>query len=501
MCKHSKVILNKYTMKWVRVDCGKCPTCMQKKAMSRATRIRNNMQSGEIALFVTLTYANKYVPYIKKSDLVCLLDAPISVVRNEDNLFELPVYKDCKCYYTRSGRLVEDCNSYVCDYKYFTESEYKILSKLHRDGKLKLYHGNGMSKDKVTVHCYSDIQKFLKRVRINLKRHFDYVKPFTYFSCLEYGSTTHRTHSHLLLFIPKEAESIFRAVISESWPYEIRSLLAKGIEVARDAATYVASYTNSISSFHPFYSASDFRNKHHYSLDLGVRSDCFQLSSVLEKVRRGNLFYNVTKVTNSGVVQFNPVIPKYVLNRHFPKFKGYSRLSSSEVAFILQCPERLRGFAQLLGYEQNKPFCRHRGVFSELRIRNGDEVGATITRLENAYKRYRDVTGASRFDFAIDYQRVWDCFNSTVLKCSYFDELGFPIVDFRNHYEDIPNNVQLPVWAPTLKDIPYEDFEQNSNNTRCRNRDEHVYLPLFHKMNKERKVTNFAMANFLGFNV
>ena len=40
---------------------------------------------------------------------------------------------------------------------------------------------------KLTVHCYSDIQKFLKRVRINLKRHFDYVKPFTYFACLEYG--------------------------------------------------------------------------------------------------------------------------------------------------------------------------------------------------------------------------------------------------------------------------------------------------------------------------
>ena len=106
----------------------------------------------------------------------------------------------------------------------------------------------------------------------------------------------------------------------------------------------------------------------------------FKLSSVLEKVRSGNLFYNVTKVTNAGSCQFNPVIPKYVINRHFPKFKGYSRLSSSEVAFILQCPQRLRGFAQLLGYEQNKPFCRHRGVFSELRIRDGDEV-ATITRL------------------------------------------------------------------------------------------------------------------------
>lgn len=483
------------------VDCGKCPTCMQKKAMSRATRIRNNMQPGEIALFVTLTYSNKYVPYIKKSDLVKLLDSPISAVRNADHLFELPVYKDSLCYYTRSGNLVEVNTPYVCDYKYFSESEYKALSKAHRDGNLKLYHGNGMSKDKVTVHCYSDIQKFLKRVRVNLKRHYNYDQSFNYFSCLEYGSTTNRTHSHLLLFIPKESESIFRAVISESWPYEIRHLLAKGVEVARDAASYVASYTNSVSSFHPFYSSHDIRNKHHYSLDMGVRSDCFQLSSVLEKVRCGNLFYNVTKITNSGVVQFNPVIPKYVLNRHFPKFKGYSRLSSSEVAFILQCPERLRGFAQLLGYEQNKPFCRHRGVFSELRIRNGDEVGATITRLENAYRRYCEVTGASRFDFAIDYQRAWDCFNSTVLKGSYYDELGFPIVDFRNHYEDIPNDVQLPVWAPTLKDIPYEDFEKDSNNTRSRNRDECVYLPLFYKMNKERKVTNFAMANFLGFNV
>lgn len=508
MCQHSKVIYNRYLRKYVRVDCGHCPACLQKRAMSRATRIRNNLQSGEIALFVTLTYKNDYVPYIRVSDLVTLLESPISSVRLEDNRFKLPVYRDSFCYYTRSGNLVQVPMPELCQFKYFSESEYKLLSKLHRDGKLSLTHGNKMVSDKVTVHCFNDIQNFFKRLRQNLFRRYNYDKSFNYFACVEYGPSSKRTHSHLLLFIPKAYESLFRKVIVESWPYQDRNRSNRCVEVARDASSYVASYVNSVSGIHPFYSAHDFRNKHSMSQDFGVRSACFKLASILEKVRSGSLFYSVTKVTGSGVWSFNPVIPKYVINRHFPKFKGYSRLSLSEVAFILQDPQRLRGFATELGYESSCVGMKYvnRNCFgddcsSKLLVKKFTDVERTIVMLENAYQRYSRVTAASRIDFAYDFLNTWNCFSSTVLKSSYVNPDGSPVCDFRNHYEDLPGESLLRSWAPTLNDIPYTEFQFDSNKTRCRIRDENIYVPLYFKMNKERKVVNHIMSAMLNIDV
>ena len=92
MCKHSKVILNRYTKKWVRVDCGKCPTCMQKKAMCRATRIRNNMQAGEIVLFVTLTYDELHLPRLIRADYFDKTGTKVEAYRNADSSFLIPFH-------------------------------------------------------------------------------------------------------------------------------------------------------------------------------------------------------------------------------------------------------------------------------------------------------------------------------------------------------------------------------------------------------------------------
>ena len=121
--------------------------------------------------------------------------------------------------------------------------------------------------------------------------------------------------------------------------------------------------------------------------------------------------------------------------------------------------------------------------------------------LENAYKRYRRVTCASRFDFAYDFVKIWNCFSSTVLKGSYVNPDGSPVCDFRNHYEDLPGENLLRSWAPTLNDIPYNEFQLDSNKTRCRIRDENIYVPLYFKMNKERKVTNHIMSALLNIEV
>lgn len=76
-----------------------------------------------------------------------------------------------------------------------------------------------------------------------------------------------------------------------------------------------------------------------------------------------------------------------------------------------------------------------------------------------------------------------------------------PVVDFTNHYEDLPFEEFLRTYAPTLNNLSYDKFEQDSNKTRCRIRDEMIYVPLYHKMNKQRKVTNHIMAKMLHIDV
>ena len=83
MCTNSRFIWNPYARKKILVKCGKCDACKQEKALARSTRIRNNVTSGTIALFITLTYTNDYVPYVKKSDL---FSKPV----------DLPVYRRCR---------------------------------------------------------------------------------------------------------------------------------------------------------------------------------------------------------------------------------------------------------------------------------------------------------------------------------------------------------------------------------------------------------------------
>ena len=70
MCVNQRWIVNKYNGKDFYVKCGHCEACLQEKAAKRATRIRNQVPiSGQMCLFVTLTYAPDSVPWVFKADL------------------------------------------------------------------------------------------------------------------------------------------------------------------------------------------------------------------------------------------------------------------------------------------------------------------------------------------------------------------------------------------------------------------------------------------------
>ena len=100
MCTNKRWVRNRYTGKYIYVNCGHCPACRQQKADHMAQKIRNNDKEGYIALFVHLTYANSCLPYIRKSEL--MISPSVSERVHQDSV---NVYRDS---YNRRIRTTPD---------------------------------------------------------------------------------------------------------------------------------------------------------------------------------------------------------------------------------------------------------------------------------------------------------------------------------------------------------------------------------------------------------
>lgn len=468
MCTNMRMIYNRYSRRHVLVKCGKCDACRQEQACRRAARIRNNVKNGNICLFITLTYTNDFVPYVKRSEL------------DSGNL-EINVYRKC------SIREVFDRHSGITRFKK-VDGEVCI-------GKVPLYEAldksrwypklTGMSSEYIGVCWYPDIQKFYKRLRINLKRHYNYEKYFSFFSCTEYGGHTYRPHSHGLLFVGLNDEALFRSAIVQAWPYADKRRTAKFVECAKDAASYVASYVNSNSNLLPLMSLDSFKQKHSASKDFGCTLDCFKLPQILEKIDRGDLFYYRQQKFDGATSTIALPIPKYILYRYFPVCKGFSWLSSSQLRTILFDPQMVGEILNDNDYYANK-------LSNPIYSFTPRESYRIFVRLENCYQRFHRETGLSRVDYVYYYLKVWPLYNAIVEKLMHEQFLELQ-GDYSSFYENA-NEVQLnPDIAPTLRDYlpnlcidPNKRFDivNKTNNFRS----------LFSRMNKQRKVTNLVMS-------
>ena len=212
MCTNKHWIVNSRGKKLL-VKCGKCPACLQEKAIARTNRIRAAIpEDGSYTfLFVTLTYSNLFVPYF---DFEEFKNAPLerSFRGNPDFVPEdgVQFYKHLNIYRNASVRYVRSNSSY--------DSVYKIVKKRNKIASYKVpadffmkqnqtdlfgddfdyrfnmlcppvirHNGRSLKAPRVSVSYYPDIQNFIKRLRINLSRHFHYEDPFTFYSCTEYG--------------------------------------------------------------------------------------------------------------------------------------------------------------------------------------------------------------------------------------------------------------------------------------------------------------------------
>ena len=465
MCVKSHYIYNRYIKKSVLVDCGKCPSCLQQKAAHRANRIRNNVEDGQICLFVTLTYDNDFVPYVRAIDVYNEVDS-------------LTVYRDATI------RRVRVSDDYKLGYKKVKET-YVLDTFWTHDMWLDTDNSNIKELNKksgcIGICYYKDLQNFYKRLRQNLKRKYNFNDKFTTFSCSEYGGHSYRPHFHALIFIPQSCESIFRTAIVESWPYGDRDRTARFIEVARDCASYVSSYVNGGSLLHSLLSFPYFRQKHSYSKGFGLGVSCFNLPALLKKVESGDMRY-YSKVLSQGESSFASFpVPKYVINRYFPIFKGFSRLYSDEIYNVILYPTHISEYRQRLEFSP-------------------DDERKIFIRLTNAYEYFHKVTGLNRYDYALYFVRVWTLYKSVVLMDSYNEVTNTLLwLDF---YENIGDLKFGLVSAPSLTGLfDVTCFQSDPNKTHYRLLKESRLVPLYFKLCKQKVVTNQVMAEGLGLAV
>lgn len=489
MCTHKRLVYNRYSRKSVLVNCGKCHACIQDRANRRAQRIRNNVSDGTLALFITLTYANDYVPYVLKSDLQ-KPDLEIPVYRNAEVRFVFSTKNGLRKKVTKGISLIDTV---------YLPTELRTDFDLY---KLKSLHG--LSNDFIGVCMYSDVQKFFKRLRIILHRKYHYEKNFSFYACTEYGGITQRPHIHGLLFIGQDDEETFRHAVLEAWSYADSGRTAKYIEIAKDVSSYLASYVNSNSRLSSCLQDSPFKQKHSYSKHFGLCLDAFNLNTILAKIEQGDLHYYSRKKFDGTSSLVSLPIPEYVLSRYFPKFTGINWLSSSQLRDILLKPEKI-GF-YLGDYEKciiihnhlsRSSHSLHIYTHKYSQIDNPvyklspKETYQIYVRLENCYQKYHAECGRNRFDYALDYVRCWRLHASNVLSDSHKNIRN--IIEYKSFYTNANELCNGLVSAPTLDSL--DSFMEDYNAFPDVVSQTLILEHLYDLKTKQKDVTNFCMSH------
>ena len=454
-----KYIYNKHIGKSVFVKCGKCPACQQEKANYRTMRIKLNELEGMTALFITLTYQNKYCPYVLRSDIV-----PNKLI---------PVYRDS---YVRKVRVSSDYKigfktydicKHLDNLPFVTDSNFFDASRLN--------HLNRYSFNKIGICYYKDVQDFIKRLRINLQRKYAVQDNFSFFSCSEYGTRSSRPHFHLLLWCPTGKVPLFSSAVRESWPYDDLYRAEKSVETAVNAASYVASYVSKSAYVPEIFKTNAFRQKHSYSVGFAAVSKFFSFDSILEKIDRNDLTFDYGTVKDGVPTVVNLPVPKFIINRFFPKFKGYCRLNGSEIYELLQDPERIGN------YEYKK------------KLGLGDKESLSICRtLLNARQR----SNLDFVDYAYYYQKAWQSYSNIVMKRFYENEEHLPYTQL---YDNISFVLAGLLPSPTLEPfIDYElkrgEFRDNPNTFAHRVNRTMNLTDLYYTKLKSRDITNLCMS-------
>lgn len=271
-----------------KVRCGHCDACRNTKNLSYSTQCELESQSHKYCMFVTLTYADEFIPLVS-----CFY-------QNQYTYF-----------YPVSSRLRKHLDSPFFATSHITQFNPRSLSLFRDKFKLRKPYT-----DYIPVLDKRDVQDFLKRLRYYLSKETN--ETIRYFAAGEYGPVHFRPHYHLLIWYDKKETFYSMArCISKAWKFgRVDASLSKG-----KTSSYVASYTNSsscvsrlhaIKGFRPFVLHSTFLYGQFYQVESKKIYEV-EYSDVVDK---GYVSYG----------RYKPVPPIMAFEaRYFPKSLNYDQ--------------------------------------------------------------------------------------------------------------------------------------------------------------------------------
>lgn len=474
MCTHKKYITNRYTGDRLLVNCGRCKSCLQEKANRSRNRIRAALPDGFQFLFVCLSYKDEFIPYVLKSDL------------NNESLDEIPLYRDFRIRSFKGRNIIRRNNG---DQSILTnisveDSDSNRQSISFTPNMWK--KGRGYHTERMALIYYKDVQDFFKRLRQNLYRRFgDNAPSLRMFTTSEYGETHSRPHFHTLIGTEQENIEFVRQAIFDSWLFADRTDLERNTTIARDAAAYVASYVNCGARISEGLGRLS-KPKHSCSKNFGVELPSFRLDKILANADRGTMCYSrATKINGCPAVLDVP-IPKYVINRFFPKFKGLCRLAPDSLELFLRFPEKY--------FLQHK----HEGI-TNYDDKDHNDTWANYVRVRNSFNKYHSLTGRNIYDYAIDYKRVWNCYKNTLYRMQ-FDDLETPMLE---KYDNINDLMNFSVHNGSLLALAWQEdnLVTDPNKFKRTKQLSDYYSQLYDKKCKTSKINNFIFTNSLNRNL
>ena len=417
MCTNIKPLLGRYRYP-LYVSCGHCPSCLQAKSIRNANKIKNNVpyDGHPLLLFVTLTYDNRHVPYISGDDLVNGEVYKSSRFAKDDNkdagqLFKrIPVYRNCKTDYLDRGRKRVIRKKHIIDHVNVPLDQITdVVPSLYRSSILRgqsfltpIFNFKRLQSKRHDIKLpyygvprYDDFVLFMKRLRINLQRQYGFSLPISYFCCTELGPDTHRPHLHFLACVPRRPLEYWQSAIAKAWPFARYKQTREQVQIAIDAASYIASYVSSVTTL-PTLFQKTFKPEHHHSKGFGFGRKEFSFESVFSAFCSGNLRYNSKRTIDHAVIDVPVLLPQYVINRYAPKVKGYSCLTSDEIIALYSGLQPARKFYSVCHFTET-------------------DVRRTEVMLRNR-RKFAAAHGLSPIDYGIFVSRIWTIYNSNLRK-------------------------------------------------------------------------------------
>lgn len=422
-CQHRSFITNRYTGKRIAVDCGQCDYCIHKRAQKASMRVKTAGSAFEYCWFVTLTYDNEHIPLFNCEVYHSEYDDVLSdsgVVYGYEKHSFIPVSEYCctdsqqlrHIYFTQvqgtvpynreSGQYepIKDNWFLSMDTIRSFITKTKSSTSYGKEGKLSARYGDNL----IPYLNYVDVQNYIKRLRKHLYTILGSYETLHFYAVGEYGPVHFRPHYHILLFSNSEQVSkVLRQCHDKSW-----KLGRSDFQASRGgAASYVASYVNSLSSAPLLYRACrSFKPRQRASLGFFEKGEVFEEGE--------DVYYaieqKIDSIINGRIYNFNGISvkstpPMSYIRTLLPRFSSARYDDAVAIAGIIRAvasaPKRMARFG-IIDYDSDSILSVVRAYYQYITLNhhltNEDEI-----ILHNARCLTRCCNSSSDSDFDIEF--------------------------------------------------------------------------------------------------